>query len=247
MKHYLIQFGIIGLTIICSLSPLIGQDTVYLKKGSPITGKLIQYEIGGNLLMETDGGLKIVVPGESILSIVEGDKVLMGKVKNKKAKKLTPLDSDEWYFNWENKVYPNNTQSGIGVSLSYLYQWRHYLSAGVGVGYDNYNFNQSRSIVPVFAQVRSYLKDTAKSPYVDMKIGFGFSSSSDDSTIESSGGLYGQTSAGLRFGSGGFRTMVGLGLQVQNSYIEGFHPWNAGIVYEDRQYRRLVLNLGFIF
>ena len=240
-----------GILVMLSSTFLAGQDVVYLKDGSSISGDILQYVIGGNLTLETEGSTRILIPSGKIASIVDGDTVIYGKTKDKKqSKKLkerTPLASDKWYFDWENKAYVNNNDGGLGISLSYLYQWRHYLSAGVGVGYDNYNNNIARSIVPVFTQVRSYIKDAPNSPFVDVKLGYGISANNSERVYEAQGGFYGQTMAGIRFGSGGFRTTLGLGIQLQNTYLEGWHRWNSGIVKEDRQYRRLVINLGFIF
>ncbi len=245
-----IKLGLITIVMfaLSTITMVSAQDTVYLKNGEPISGKIIQYVIGDNLTVETESGTIIIIPNNEITSIVEGDKVLYGKAhKTKTPKTRTPLASDKWYFNWENKAYVNNNNGGLGISLSYLYQWRHYLSAGVGVGYDNYNNNIARSIVPVFTQVRSYLKHAPNSPFVDLKLGYGISANNSERVYESQGGFYGQTMAGIRIGNGGFRTTLGIGIQLQNTYLEGWHRWNSGIVKEDRQYRRLVFNLGFIF
>ena len=225
-----------------------GQDVVILKKGDPISGKLIKYELGKHVVIQTEGDTQVFIPISSVKSIVEDSNLLYGKSKKVKELKVKePFAIDQWYFSWENKLYPNDRNSGLGISLSYLYQWKHYLAAGVGVGYDNYNFNRIRSFVPVFVQARSYIKDAHKSPYLDVKLGYGFTSQKHQQVISNEGGFYNQTSIGLRFGSGGFRTTAGIGLQFQNNQLEAFHPWNGGILRENRQYRRLVFNLGFIF
>lgn len=244
----IVRLMTIGIFALSTITMLSAQDAVYLKNGDQVSGKIKQYVIGTNLTLETKGGAVIIIPNDEISSIVEGDNILYGNTqKLKTPKERTPLASDKWYFNWENKAYVNNNSGGLGISLSYLYQWRHYLSAGVGVGYDNYNNNAARSIIPIFTQVRSYLKDAPNSPFVDMKLGYGLSASNSERVYESQGGFYGQTMVGIRVGNGGFRTTFGLGIQLQNTYLEGWHRWNSGIVREDRQYRRLVFNLGFIF
>ena len=247
MKHRIyFQSIALVLSFLFLVTSVSAQDSVYLKNGSQFTGKIIQFQIGGNLLLETEGGTQVVVPSSAIKTVTEGETVLYGKKKHKKDKVLSPLASGKGYFSWENRFYRNNGNSGLGVSLSYLYQWKHYLSAGVGIGYDSYNFSRQRGYVPIFAQARAYVLDSAKSPFVDVKLGYGIADQ-NETTIETQGGLYGQTSAGLRFGSGGFRTTLAIGIQIQDSSLESYHPWNSGVIYEDRQYRRFFLNLGFIF
>jgi len=243
-----IKILVTGVLLTLMLSnPLASQDLVVLKRGEPISGKLIKYEIGGYAVVQTEKDAQIYIPSTSIKSILEDGEHLYGKTKPKAQKIREPLAVDQWYFDWENKLYLNNNDAGVGISLSYLYQWKHFLAAGVGVGYDNYNFNEIRSFVPIFIQARSYAKDAHKSPYVDVKLGYGLASSNSQQIISNRGGFYNQTSVGLRFGSGGFRTTVGIGLQFQNNELEAVHPWNGGTVREDRQYRRIVLNLGFVF
>jgi len=227
---------------------LSSQDLIILKDGNSIEGKMLKYVIGSYVVVQTEGDTQVQIPTKSIKSILDDGALLYGKTKKvKQLKERSPLPIDKWYFSWENKLYPNNTDSGLGISLSYLYQWKHYLAAGVGVGYDNYNFSRIRGFVPVFIQARSYVKDAYKSPFIDVKVGYGMVGNKSEQVISNTGGLYNQTSVGLRFGSGGFKTTVSLGIQVQNNELEAFHPWNGGIVTEDRQYRRFVLNLGFLF
>lgn len=228
----------------------VAQDKIYLKKGNVIEGKIIQYNVGVQVILETEGDSQIIIPQSSISTIMEGETILYGKIKNTKTQQLkerVPLASDKWYITWENKLYANRDDGGLGISASYIYQWKHFLSAGVGVGFDNYNNNRARSVIPVFTHVRSYLKDEHKSPFLDLKLGYGFAAAGDEGVIDSQGGFYGQSMIGVRLGSGGFRTTLGLGIQLQNTYLEGFHPWNTGVIREERQYRRLMFNIGFVF
>ncbi len=247
----IIQRAIVGIVLMLSISTILSsQDRVILKQGEPITGKLIKYEIGGYVVIQTEGDTQVFIPTNEIRTILDDGQVLYGKskpTKTKPPKVREPLPTDRWYFDWQNKLYFNNTDSGVGISLSYLYQWKHFLAAGVGIGYDNYNFNQMRSFVPLYIQARSYVKDAHKSPYLDVKLGYGIASSKSQQIISNQGGFYSQTSVGVRFGSGGFRTTIGVGLQLQENELEAIHPWNGGIVREDRQYRRIVFNLGFLF
>lgn len=244
-----IQILISGIIISLFISTtLLSQDQIVLKGGQTLTGNLIQYEIGRHAIIQTHGDTQVIVPTSTIRSITDDSEMIYGKAKKVKALKIKEsLAIDQWYFDWENKLYINANKAGVGISLSYLYQWKHFLAAGVGAGYDNYNFSQFRSFIPVFVQARSYVKDAYKSPYLDVKLGYGFATQGNEQVVSNDGGLYTQTSVGLRFGSGGFKTTAGIGIQFQNNQLEAFHPWNGGIVKEDRQYRRIVLNLGFIF
>lgn len=72
----------------------------------------------------------------------------------------------------------NDLDDGYGFSTTHGYQISQHFFAGIGAGYyklaknDPDDYDSSEQIIPVFAQVRSYILKNRVSPYVDLRGGY---------------------------------------------------------------------------
>ena len=239
MKHILFTLYLIVLS-----SALVGQSTVILKGKKSITGTILSYDIGHAISMQLENGTRVIIRNSEIKSVMIDGKPIF----DEKPTKTYTFEEGSIKFAWENMLLTNASHGGAGLTLSGLYQWKHYASVGVGLGYHNYNAEEGRGHIPLFIQARSYVKAQRVSPFVDIKGGYGFSTGkSNEQFIDAKGGAFFQGMIGVRWGTNPFTITSGLGLQTQEAYYYYNHRWNGGTVEERRQYRRLVLSLGFLF
>ena len=122
------------------------------------------------------------------------------------------------------------------------------MGAGMGVGIDFYNVNLG-TIVPVYGEVRGYLRAKNVSPYYQLAGGYGFPIVNENSNFsDKKGGYYLAPTLGIRFGGSADENFtIGLGLQWQKAkYKTDFGDGISGI--EDTYtFRRFNLKLGMLF
>lgn len=239
MKHIIFT---ICLAIVTSV--LFGQSTVLLKGNKSLSGKILQYDIGNALSLQLENGTEVLIRNSQIKSIIMDGKPFF---EHKKIKNYVFKEKGIKY-SWENTLLANASNGGAGITLSCLYQWKYFATVGLGIGYNNYNSEEMRGHIPLFIQARSYINAERISPYVDIKGGYGFSTgTSNELFIDTKGGAFFQGMLGVRWGTNPFTITTGIGLQLQDAYYYYNHRWNGGTVEENRQYRRLVMSLGFLF
>ena len=224
-------------------------DVVYLKNGSIFRGKIITYEIGNQLELKIDSGKTIVFKDEHIKKIVQNalatDQPAKEKIYNFKEKGL--------YYATSIGYIGGNEQFGDyrnGLSAHHItgYQIHRLLGTGLGVGIDYYNVNLG-TVVPVYGEVRSYLKAANLSPYISLAGGFGFPVLPKNSFItDTKGGIFIHPSAGFRFGASENANMTAsLGLQWQKAtYTQVFSDGTSQN--EDRYtFKRFTFKIGVLF
>jgi hypothetical protein len=240
MKQILIAF------LLTSISLGLSAQAAVSLKGSKkvIEGTIVKYDINKEIIIKTEAGSTIYVPKNRIAAVYENGLPLFSETD------LAPqgIKEGKVYYIWEGNLLPNQDLTGIGTGVSAVYQWKYWAGAGLGIGYNNYNGDKMRSILPVYVHLRSYLKQQRSSPFLDLKTGYGFRLGKEEGgIIDINGGGLIQGLAGIRFGSGGMATTVGIGMQMQNAYFQYLGGWNPTLTTEVRQYNRLVIQLGFVF
>ena len=241
-KHHFFMLFIVLITN-CAIS---GQDKVVLKRsGSVIEGEIVQLQYGGNVVLNLPTGTQAVIPTNQIKQVFDDGELIYGN--GEKVQEVYESNAGHWSAIWENKLMANADFGGVGLTVGALYHWRSQVMFGGGLGYDNYNFKQDRAMIPIFLQGRAYLRDWATTPYIDFKTGYSIGLLPKDTNVTShSGGTFFHGGAGIKFGRN-FGTTVGLGILFQNAYHKLIIPWNNGMSQEERVYKRMTLNLGFIF
>lgn len=223
---------------------------VYLKDGSVLEGKMIEFRENQYIKMDL-GGNEVTISYSSIQ-----------KIKHKSlAARSGPV------YSFRNKGLYNQTSLGflpgrissetvMGIeldhSLGYLLDRR--LGFGLNLGIANYDQGTNDIYYVLAGEVRGFLFEKNFSPYYAFKGGYGFIHM-DETFIEANGGYYFNPSFGYRFsGSSNVSFALEGGLTFQKGYykqdLSSFWwgvPRGSDFVERDILYRRFTLKLGILF
>lgn len=225
------------------------EHVVYLKNGSILRGTIIE---------RNDAQLKVEILGGSIFAI-ERVEVIKIETEKKQYKYKSRVKKD--YIIKNKGIYHSiygGLYSGTGEFGDYAgafsfqwasgYQWNQWLGVGIGVENDSYIDNDTRNIVPIFAEVRGYFLNKPFSPYYALHIGYGIASKvvNIENNLDADGGLFIHPQIGLRFPSRSNAAFtMALGYTYQRANYE-FNDWQGN--YWDRvTFQRVSFRLGVLF
>lgn len=224
------------------------RDRVHLHNGSVLTGKIISYEEGGTLVMESWNGAEMRVPSVNVRKIVQrckGD-------RNRLSQRPYSFSEHGWYH--ATSLLSLSGQSGFGMGLQHssgfkLHRWA---SVGLGVGIHQFNLGgTSPAVYPVFAEMRGYISRRPISPYFAFGAGYGFSPKHKngeviiDGPVETwKGGWMAQGQLGYRVGNH-FTVHLGIHLQRRSrAYTNGW--WSSFVANDQILHKRLDIGIGIL-
>ncbi len=224
-------------------------DYVYLKNGSLFKGEIVEYQDGGQLHLKLDNERTFIFEDKNIKRIVQG-----GTYKIHKDKSFKPYNFKEkgmYYFfagniNGGSSAFQNEGTAGLGIQAAAGYQLNRWLGAGLGIGMDYYYPGSGERFMPVFAEVRGYLRQKNVAPYYSVQTGYGFTFVDEDRAMEDSqGGIYLYPALGLRCGaSDNANFTIDIGYKYQKGTF-AFRQWD--LVEHKMTYRRIALRVGVLF
>jgi len=221
---------------------------VYLKDGSNLQGKLLQYQPGAQLQLRLPDGTEILIEDAKINRII---------TQIDKERKAPRLDSSQHryyhsvYFSGNiGENHYQETDWGIGLEYVFGYWLSDRFSLGVGSGLIQYSADYSWRIIPIVLDMK--WKGQAKNPfYLTGDFGAGFPLRNNNLNII--GGTAGKR---IRLGLGKhwtLRSLTNINLEVsylyQQSTIESYTWgwWNTDILTQRLRFQRYQLRFGFLF
>jgi len=215
-------------------------DAVYLKNGSVITGSIVENDSLNGLKIANDCGIWLYTFQE-IDSI--GSQTT-GRFYRAKQKGYVNYSNVGLLLGYENFPIPS-------LNMVHGYKLRPDLSAGIGVGYEYFDWG----VLPVFADVRYYFYDQGFSPYLLGQAGYSITlerKTSNDwsgSTKRSFGGPMLSAGAGIRAGISKYAAFTfSIAYRFQRLSSERNNQWEPGtsrIVVN--HYNRIAVIVGFLF
>jgi hypothetical protein len=237
-------------------------NTVYLKNGSVIKGKLIENKQGEAVKIETADKSIWVFKSDEVDKIVYSENV------------KTPSDVDYTlkkglFTQFQAELMPSKKQSAEGTVPAFLgvagYQINKHFSAGLGTGIEAFHI----SMMPLFADARYYFLNDRFTPFINLKAGYAFPlENQKDNTrnmnLESKGGWMGGIEIGYvksltnttKFTfSIGYRhqqlIQTGLMDQYYYGYVSPLANYYTSPYKVDRKivsdFDRIIITLGFRF
>jgi len=142
-------------------------------------------------------------------------------------------------------MFSNNQINGVGASVGGLYILNSRFMSGVSLGISNYSENDGENILKIGNETRFYILPSAISPFIYMKTGYGFATTSERFDIsEAKGALYYNPGIGFSFGHDlAFELLLGLNFQ-STRFVYGSGENNSTT---ERKTRRVEIGLGFSF
>jgi len=224
------------------------QDIVYLKDGSKFRGKILDYQPGKSLTIETWSGQQLKFDGVVVKKIrQELIATQKGKrVNNYEFRENGYFNSTDVSVNWSENRWGDPV---LGASIANVtgYQFNRFVGAAVGVAFDTYHLFDEDKYIPVFAEVRGYLLKKNTTPMYRYQVGYGFGLKDlERNLFKSEGGLYSYPAIGFRFGgkSGGNATLdIGYKIQMAKQHLR---IWE-GTEIRNITYNRFTLRCGIQF
>lgn len=221
--------------------------TVYLKDGSIFRGEIIRYEIGSEMKLKVSEQATINIPASVIEKVIQEEPKVL-------AKEEFP-GKFSGFYNATN-VYllegflAGNRESGLGIQNSTGYRWNHWLGAGIGFGYDNYEVGNRLATIPIFAEMRGQFIKAQTAPFYTIQMGYAFGLKDEDQNIfDSQGGWLFHPAVGILFNNrnetNAFSIDVGYRFQKLSYRQESF--WNNDFDDFKIVHKRLSVKLGMVF
>lgn len=213
-------------------------DKIYLKNGSFLVGKIVEYNPQDSLVFQIQNGNTMTFPSK-----------LVKKVKmysETEVRNMYSFRENTFYTRSQLSVLYKKDNSGISFSQSAGYQFRHWLAVGAGIGIDNYRWEQGNNLMPVFLELRTYLLKQNLSPYFSLRVGHSFAF--EDKSIgqtEAKGDFFINPAIGYRLGTGFPYIDIFCGAKFQKTQYETLDSWSKS--HFDITYRRYDIGLAMTF
>ena len=222
-------------------------DIAYLRGGTILQGKVLEYNLDSNLVFTTWGGATMTIPAGAVLKV---------KQRCPRGKRL-PQSYDfkeQGLYNATRvgtlvgQTYFGDNTTGFNFYHSIGWMFNRWVGAGIGGGVEMFNPEGGEpATYPVFAEVRGYLLAKNTTPFYALGGGWGFagknSNSSWGSADEWRGGWMAKAQLGYRLGNH-FTAYGGLSFQKKT------RVWNStwgGEWGQDRiLHKRLELGIGLL-
>ena len=227
-------------------------DVVWLKDGSKLSGYILKWELARGMEFKLITGAEVILPKDQITRVYQDLPFASQSISEPG---MYPRRDRSYRFR-EEGIY--NTFScflnfssfgGAGVHYSIGYRFSRMLGVGIGIGIESNDFNNSRGIVPLYAEARGFFVPKKISPYYAFKIGYGFAQRAElAGTIEAKGGFMVSPELGVRFGGRAVNYYMGLQYKIQNATYTNTIGWDGQGTYTDVvSYRRVDFRAGLLF
>lgn len=214
------------------------KDIIYLKNGSKLYCKLLDYKPGDSITFALKG-MSPMKLGDNMIK-----KVKMNGFEG--YSDVYRIKENKWYLRTQFSMLYNKKHNGLSLTQSVGYQFKHWFSAGVGAGIDNYYTNRGNNMFPLFVEVRSYLFQKNVSPFFACRTGYNFiKPNADYNQTSAVGAFFINPVFGYRLGAGSptFDLFCGIKIQKAEYHVRDF--WSSSIVNYD--FRRYDIGLAMTF
>lgn len=137
-------------------------------------------------------------------------------------------------FTPDEKYYDSKRAHHLQLSTTHGYQFNNYFFLGIGAALSYYT-DKGYLTVPVFLDIHTNVSDRKVSPYIDLRIGYSFSSNVID-------GLYFSPGAGVRIRLCGGKHHMDCGLLYETIWGE-----DCGLLQPRNPFKSLGLKVGYEF
>lgn len=247
----MISFRSITFLLVFSLCNLIpgliqaqekGQDAVYLKNGSILYGKILEYTEGKEVKIEIIGHNVLVFP----VSEVEKTAYKLMENANYVPQKGIILGSSLSFLGGSN--------NSLGFNFSTDYQFANRMSTGLGTGVEFFTYQ----VLPVYAEFNYSVLKSRLTPFFYAKAGYSFPLSKPTEEYWTSpdykGGILASAGMGIRKDfQNNFSLLFSLGYRYQKlRTVTQYNPWYYGQNIGESMTRidhlkRINVSVGFLF
>jgi len=214
------------------------KDKIYLRNGSILVGKVIQYDPEDSVILKIQDGNTMTFPSTMVKKV---------KMESKdETLKVYTFRQNTFYTRSQLSVLYKKENHGISLSQSFGFQFDHWLAAGAGIGLDNYQIAQGYNLMPVFIEIRSFLLKQNLTPYFSFRAGYGFAFADEDAgqTI-AKGSFFINPTLGYRLSGGRPYIDIFCGAKFQQASYETRDSWSKSTL--DYQYRRYDIGIAMTF
>lgn len=216
-------------------------DVVRLNNGWIIRGKILYYQPGEKVRIQSTDGNEYVFYGDEILSVTQEPKAGKQKYPHRHGLYMQP----SLQIGYGNNAWGLNGLNASGM-LSSGFRFKNGFAAGAGTGLERIDYFV---VVPVFAEGYYFLPTGQnKQPYLRGFGGYAIAASSENEWTQYDGGA--------KFGAD-----VGVSGHINQSldvlFAFGWHstvtqvtysdPWSGTSITETNTFNRLALRLGLLF
>ncbi len=228
-------------------------DNVWLKDGSTLSGTIQKWELARGMEFKLMTGALLVIPKNDIAKVYQGvpfDASQFDLHTGYTSGRRPYAFKETGMYNTFSVFLNFSFSGGAGIHYSAGHKFSRLLGVGIGTGFETNDFDYSRRIIPLFAEVRGYFLPKKITPYYAFKIGYGFALNNvDEGTFDAKGGLYLSPELGVRFGGKNVNYYLGLEYKLQNAtFTNSFFPWDGQGRFTDKlSYRRIEMRTGLLF
>jgi hypothetical protein len=250
--------------VFMAVGPVIGQtvdstktadkivDVVWLKDGSKLSGYILKWELARGMEFKLITGAEVILPKDQITRVYQ-DLPFASQLQTDQSPYVRKDRSyrfrEEGIYNTFSCFLNFSSFGGAGVHYSIGYRFSRMLGVGIGIGIESNDFNNSRGIVPLYAEARGFFVPKKISPYYAFKIGYGFAQKAElAGTIDAKGGFMVSPELGVRFGGRAVNYYMGFQYKIQNAQYTNTIGWDGQGTYTDVvSYRRVDFRAGLLF
>ena len=218
-------------------------DVIKTHNGFTFQGQIVEWDKEKKIVLLTDQGVRMQFAAGEIKKIKQ-------KPRKPEAGLAKPYNfQEEGFYHLFNLGISSGPDAGISVTHAIGLQLNRWLGIGVGAGYENYELDEGKRIIPVFAEARGYALKENISPYYAVRVGYGFALTNPEQFwTDADGGFLFNPEIGYRFGaSSTMNFTIGLGAKLQNATFTREWEWSDEINVDVLKYRRFEVKFGAIF
>lgn len=216
-------------------------DILYTVNGSMWKGKILSWDTS-KVVFETTSGLTMTFKPMD--------------VKRVRQRVLKPRRAPRPYAFREHGVYQvvqfassSGPNSGISATYAIGHRFSRMLGIGGGLGYENFELDEGKRILPLFAEVRGFTRSTKISPYYAARVGYGIAFGDEErGIVDSKGGFLANPEVGVRFGGHEVANFYfGIGAHFQKAEYWMEWPWSETRIHDRVWYQRTEFKFGLVF
>jgi hypothetical protein len=231
-------------------------DVIYMENGSIFKGKIIEYEQGGTVRIVIRGGHELTLQENEIARIVQVDEWESAREKRNPVMENKPPRIKAIQYKTQGVF--NHTHFGFNASTSdfgqlrmalqldhtFGYQFNRLLGIGIGSGVNF--FDQQETVIPLYAEFRSYPFKKNPGFFASVAGGYGFALRNTNNNIsEAEGGWMSHPAIGYRIASSeNLYLAFDLGVRFQQaSFVANSFFGGGDTVRKDVLYQRTTLRV----
>lgn len=227
------------------------RDKVFIQNGSVLTGKIISWQPGDTLTIETWSGIRMKVPDMVVHHVEQQCPALKAGAGLDEALPYSFREKG-WYHFTRGSVLGSIGDVDFALQHSSGYKFNRFLGVGLGVGVDNLSYQRNETVptYPVFAEIRGFIHPKRLSAFYALGGGYAFTKGAPESPNNNvwwaisetwEGSWIAQAQLGYRCGN---HIMVygGLRLQRKTRYWEGRDVYGTDRIL----HKRLELGVGIL-